>query len=243
MRKIHVLTRKEEIDPAKIVDCTAVIIDVLLATTTIAATLCHGAKEVIPVMDYEEAYKIANTLSNDSFIFSGESGGYRMDGFLNPDPVELIQLNLTGKTMIFSTTNGTVAIKKSIHAKKVITSSLNNGKAVARKLIEEQDESTILIICGGSHSRFAIEDFLGAGYLISELLKNDISSWTLTDSARTAFQLYTSQANNIEKTIAQSETARFISTFGYKEAIWYAAQKGILDVVPVLEEGRLIVKT
>ena len=31
MRKIHVLTRKEEIDPTKIVDCTAVIIDVLLA--------------------------------------------------------------------------------------------------------------------------------------------------------------------------------------------------------------------
>ena len=39
MRKIHVLTRKEEIDPTKIVNCTAVIIDVLLATTTIAATI------------------------------------------------------------------------------------------------------------------------------------------------------------------------------------------------------------
>ena len=42
-----------------------------------------------------------------------------------------------------------------------------------KELIHEPDESAILIICGGSHGRFAIEDFLGAGYLISELLEND----------------------------------------------------------------------
>ena len=63
MRKIHVLTRKEEINPTKIVDCTAVIIDVLLATTTIATTLSHGAKEVIPVMDQLEAHEIVKIAS------------------------------------------------------------------------------------------------------------------------------------------------------------------------------------
>lgn len=242
MRKIHVLTRKEEIDPTKIVNCTAVIIDVLLATTTIAALLSHGAKEVIPVMDQMEAHEIAKSLPVDSYILSGESGGYKIDGFINPDPVELINMNLTGKTAIISTTNGTVAIKKSIHAKRILTSSLINGVAVSEKLIQDHDDSAILIICGGSHGRFAIEDFLGAGYLISELLKYDEKLWELTDSAKTAFHFYTSQSDRIEEALVQSETSRFISTFGYKEATCYAAQRGILQVVPVLEEGRLILK-
>ena len=31
---------------------------------------------------------------------------------------------------------------------------------MSQKLIQDQDDSAILIICGGSHGRFAIEDFL-----------------------------------------------------------------------------------
>ena len=33
MRKVHVITQKELVDPDKLIDCTAVVIDVFLATS------------------------------------------------------------------------------------------------------------------------------------------------------------------------------------------------------------------
>lgn len=234
MRKIHVLTRKEEIDSFRLTNCTAVIIDVLLATTTIAATLYYGAREVIPVTSPEEAIELSVTLGNESYILAGEKDGYPIPGFTKPDPLELIKTDLTGKSLIFSTTNGTVAIGKSVSAKHVYTSSFLNGAEVARQISEDDDKGSVVIICAGSIGNFSIEDFLGAGYLITELVKDRLHDWSLSDSAHAAVQLFEHLSEQIEQCIASSATGILLKELGYADTITYAAQRGGLPVIPKL---------
>ncbi len=55
MPKIHLLMQKEFIDPTKLKNCSVIVFDVLLATTTITPLLQHGAKKVIPVLNGDAA--------------------------------------------------------------------------------------------------------------------------------------------------------------------------------------------
>lgn len=240
MRKIHVLTRKEEVEPQRLTHCTVVIIDVLLATTTIAATLHHGAKEVIPVLNQQEAIKVKEQFADGTYILCGEKGGYTLEGFRNPDPIGLLKANLTNKSIILSTTNGTVAIQKCFGAKNIYTSSLLNGEAVANRIKKEQDDRSVLIVCAGSDNRFSMEDFLGAGYLISGLITENAELWQLTDSAKAALQLYKCQSRHIVEALAHSETGHLLAKLEYSEAIVYAAQPGMLPVVPRWVNHRLL---
>ena len=81
--KLHVIFQKEDIvsdyiDQRKV----AVVFDVLLATTTIATVLQHGASEVIPVMDRAEALQVMESLDAATAIMAGESIKVR----INDDP-------------------------------------------------------------------------------------------------------------------------------------------------------------
>ena len=49
--KIHVLTRKEELDSVRVQGKVVIVLDVLFATTTMVAVLANGAREVVPVLD------------------------------------------------------------------------------------------------------------------------------------------------------------------------------------------------
>src|SRR3970282_677583 len=53
--RIHVLTRKEELDGIRVPGKVVVVLDILFATTTMVAALAHGATEVIPVDDEKAA--------------------------------------------------------------------------------------------------------------------------------------------------------------------------------------------
>src|SRR5699024_3070954 len=130
MMKIHLLWKKEEINESRISDDKiAVVFDVLLATSTIASCLASGAKRVIPVLNEAEALEKSKTLhygQADDVLLAGESDGVTIDGFVDPVPAVLNE-QVPGKTVILSTTNGTVAIRKAAMAKKVYTASLLNG--------------------------------------------------------------------------------------------------------------------
>ena len=47
---------------------TAVIIDVLRASSSITTAISNGAKKIIPVADMSDAMKIANTMDQKDFL-------------------------------------------------------------------------------------------------------------------------------------------------------------------------------
>jgi 2-phosphosulfolactate phosphatase len=81
---------------------------------------------------------------------------------------------------VWSTTNGTLALKACEHAQMVLLGALLNLNAVAEEL-RWQEPERVLLVCAGTGDDFALEDAYGAGRLIAEL-----PDARLTDSARAA---------------------------------------------------------
>ena len=110
-------------------------------------------------------------------MLAGELYADTIEGFAPPTPIALSQnLSHGFDQLIYSTTNGTVAIKNSINAKKIYVGSLLNAKATIDDLINNYNEETILIICSGSIGRPNLEDTFGAGYFINLLRKKLVHS-------------------------------------------------------------------
>lgn len=75
MKKVHVILRKEDISEGKLRESSkvAVVLDILLATTTITAALSEGAAEVIPVLDVTEGMNVAAGMKPETFVLAGEA--------------------------------------------------------------------------------------------------------------------------------------------------------------------------
>lgn len=239
---LHVILSKEEVQPEKIDANTIVVVfDVLLATTTIAAVLHYGATEVIPVMNGEEALELSEGLEDSAPILTGEYGGKTIEGFVDPLPTYLKDI-VAGKTMVLSTTNGTVAIGNVKAAKGIYAAALINAEAVAEEIVRNFPHHKLLIVCaGGTMGRFAMEDFYGAGCFIDKLIKQD-AKWELTDAANTALLFYQGNETKSEEILRNCETGKMMIEMGLETDILFASKQGIISTVPQYETGKMIVK-
>lgn len=240
--KIHVLLKKEEIDQNKINERQiAVVLDVLLATSTITSCLSFGAKEIYPVLDKNEGLMLKRKSYEDS-ILVGEFNGETISGFLDPTPLSL-KKHSNNKKIILSTTNGTVAIRNASNAKRVYIASLLNGFAVANNIYQHHfgSDYTIIVICAGSGNNFCLEDFYGAGYFVDQLISmKNTNEIELTDSALSAklfYQKYQYKSKNI---LSESRVGKKMMRLGLEDELTFVSQKGLIPIVPQLIDNRIV---
>src|SRR5438132_10850132 len=106
-----------------------VVIDVLRAAPTIFQALAAGATEVVPCLEVEEAKKIAVQIAR-SAILGGERGGKQIPDFdLGNSPAEYTPERVAGKTVVFTTTNGTRAMLRCEAARRVLIAAFTNLSA------------------------------------------------------------------------------------------------------------------
>lgn len=238
MPKIHVLLKKEELDGVRLPGKVVIVLDVLFATSTMVTALACGAREVIPTLDEAAARRAAAALGDDSYVISGELNAITIAGFAPPTPQALCNAGVEGKTLIYCTTNGTVALGKSAAAAHVYAAALLNGPAVVRAVAAEHVDRTILIVCSGSADNFNLEDFFGAGYLV-DLFSTSIGPHIeFSDAALAARYLY--RGNKPVECLLASRVGRMMVERGVEDEVRFAAQRGKFDVVPRLKDGRLI---
>src|SRR4051794_36039557 len=109
-RQIAVYLLPTLADPAELAGKTANVVDVLRATTTIIHAIAGGAKEVIPCQEIDEAKQIASQIG-PSAVLGGERGGEQIPGFdFGNSPLEYSRERIAGRTVVFTTTNGTRAM-------------------------------------------------------------------------------------------------------------------------------------
>lgn len=241
MIKIHLLLKKEDIDREKMSDNKiAVVFDVLLATSTIVTALEFGAKEVIPVLDRTAAKEEARGMEEGSFVLVGEYQGKTIDGFLSPNPFALKE-KIVGKTIILSTTNGTVALKNSSEASSVYAASLLNSRAVVNHILKEYKEGTIILVCSGSSNEFNLEDFFGAGCFINSLLKQYHGEIDLTDSALAACRFYQSNERIGADLLKASRVGQMLLRSGFEREIEFVSQESVFTVIPMLKGKKRII--
>lgn len=241
MGEIHVLFKKEELDNQKLRDNKVVVVfDILLATSTITTALEYGADEVIPVLNEKEAKKEAIGRKEGSYVLVGEYQGLIIEGFLSPYP-QALQKEISGKSVILSTTNGTVAIRNASEAKTIYIASLLNTKFVAQKIIENYKDETILLVCAGSSGEFNVEDFYGAGYFIESLVSNYGAEWEFTDAAYAALQFYKGGMNKGDEIVRKSTVGRMLMKHGGEQEIEFVLNHDLYDIVPYVKGDSIVV--
>lgn len=214
---------------------SVVVIDVLRATSTIVTALMNGAKGVIPVEDMGEASRISQSVDSDNYLLCGEKDGTKIDGYdLGNSPLEYARETVGGKTLIFNTTNGTKAIKKSLGSAKIYVASFLNLNAVVQALRGEKNE--IVLVCAGWKGRLALEDMLLAGNIIYNLNGGQLSE-DANDGAKVAFGLYEKYSNDIQSVIFQSNHAQRLKDVVGTDDIDYCCQTDITDHIPILHDG------
>jgi 2-phosphosulfolactate phosphatase len=234
--KIHVLLKKEELDAQRLPGKTVVVLDILFATSSIVAALAHGAAEVIPTLDGAAAQAEAARHPDGSCVLSGELNAETIPGFVHPTPLHLLAENLAGKTLVYSTTNGTVAVAKSREADHVYAAALLNGEAVVKHIARHHGDETVLIVCSGSADNFNLEDFYGAGYLVS-LFAQQEQEHEFSDAALAARLLY--EHCEAGECLRRARVGRMMLERRLDREVDFAAQKSLYDVVPKLDGNRL----
>lgn len=237
VRKVHVLMKKEDIQAEKIKgNKVVVVLDILLATTSIVSALDNGALQVIPVIDAGEGVRISQQFAAGRFLLAGELDAKPLEGFIYPNPLELNK-EIKGKTLILSTTNGTIALRKSNTAGKVYISSLLNNFFVAQTILKEDVEHTIVIVCSGNAGEVSLEDFYGAGQFVSCLLEQQTSvCLKLSDAALSALSFYRGWQGDAVHALQSSKVGRLLYHHGH-EVLSFAADTGSVHLAPTLING------
>jgi 2-phosphosulfolactate phosphatase len=234
MKTIDVVLIPNIVNHQQVTGSVAIVIDVLRASSTMLTALSNGAKQIIPVIEPEEAKNMARKLNPGEWLLCGERDGDKIPGFdLGNSPLEFIPPVVKDKTLIMSTTNGTKACHSAQNAGAVYIGCFLNLTAVsdAAKLTNEH----IQIITSGKEGRFSLEDTVCAGAIVEKL--NADKSFIVTDAARVAQILYTIYRSNIREMLGTCEHGIYLDSLGYAKDLDYCAQIDTLTLIPKFTSG------
>lgn len=210
----------------------AVVIDVLRATTCIATGFTNQCQQIIPVKTVAEALALKQE-RYPSALLAGERQGLLIPGFnLGNSPYDYAAKVVCDKTIIITTTNGTMALNTAASAKEVYTAAFVNAQAVAQKITAS--DCDVVLVCSGTEGRFSLEDALCAGYLV-ELLASD----NLSDTALATQAMYQNASKGLLSFVSLSSHSRYLETIGYQEDLAFCMRKDVFTVVPQFKDGIL----
>lgn len=145
-----------------------VVIDVFRAFTVETYLMRNHAEKIIPVGDVQIAldYKA----QHPDAILCGERKGIIIEGFdYGNCPTDLEHLDLTGKTVVHTTSAGTQGIANATGADEIISGSLVNASAVAAYIKMKDPQQVSLVCMGLMANKQTDEDNLCADYIKSLL--------------------------------------------------------------------------
>ena len=248
---IHVcFTPSAIVAPETQPDDVFIVIDVIRATTTLAVIFERGASRVFVAGSIEQARAAAQL--RPGRLLCGERNVKPLPGFdYGNSPVQFSQLDLTGRELILTTTNGTRAFYACPTGTTRLAGSLYNAHAVAVHALRLAQEraSNITFVCAGEFDYFALDDAVCAGYLVQELqlqiaqalqVPADIH---LYESALAAIALY--EAYKPPELIKYARSAQSVIEAGLPEDVDFCMQTGLSTSIPVVvgreEETGLLV--
>ncbi len=152
---------------ATLAGATALVVDVLRASTTLVTALAHGCLGVLPVAEVEEARRRAGGLPGA--LLAGERGGDPPEGFdLGNSPLEFTPARVDGRLIVFTTSNGTRALLAARPATAVAVAAFVNLTAAADWALDQG--RNLVVVCAGELGERSVEDEICAGLLVDRVL-------------------------------------------------------------------------
>jgi 2-phosphosulfolactate phosphatase len=228
----------------ELADSQVVMIDVLRASTTITQALAAGAAAVIPCREVDEARQLAAKYPGGETVLGGERGGLPIEGFgLGNSPSEYTQATVGGKTVVFTTTNGTLALMRCQAAAAVFIGSFVNLSAVVKRL---DGKRPIHLLCAGTRGQITREDVLCAGAISELLLETIADEMLINDQARIARDCWRAGvphgarplkalAGELSLALHDTQGGRNLMAIGLEHDIDTAAEVDRFDLVPQLD--------
>jgi len=215
-------------------DSIVLVVDIFRATSAICAAFANGVDKIIPVATIEEA----KIYKEKGYKIAAERDGVVLDfADFGNSPFNFTPERVAGKTIVYSTTNGTQAIKMAKKSYCVAIASFLNFEAICKWILTQ--EKDVLIFCAGWKNKFSLEDSVFAGAMVEALISSGKYS-TSCDSAIASQDLWYIAKNNLEEYINKAAHRARLKNLNLDDVIQYCLTFNQTSVIPVLKDDILI---
>lgn len=233
MRTIDVCLSPDLIELYELKGKVVVVVDILRATSCMVTGIAKGVEAIVPVATLAECQEY----QFKGYIGAAERGGRKVEGFeMGNSPFDYMNPDLQGKRVAVTTTNGTLAITKSVKAEQVLVGAFLNFTAIVNYLKKVPND--IIIHCAAWKGKVNMEDSLFAGAVVDALQGHFEYA---CDAPKMAHTLYLGAKENMVEFMADSSHARRLKKFGIDRDIEYCLRFDEFGSIPVLRrDGHLM---
>lgn len=239
-RSLNVHLLPAVFSPEVVAGGIVVMVDILRASTTMTVALTNGASGVVPCLHVDDAFALRDSHAESKCLLGGERGGLKIEGFdFGNSPRDYSPEVVAGKTLAFTTTNGTRALHHSQQAAEILIGCFLNLTSVVHYL--QQQSHDIHIVCAGTNGEITSEDVLYGGCLADQLMSNSAESFQLSDSTRLAIDHWQThcgdmQVERLHQAIRASQGGKNLIVLGYDEDIHFVSQINSVQALAKLSD-------
>lgn len=215
-------------------EAIVVVIDVLRATSAITTAFANGAEKIIPAGTVEEA----RSYKERGFLIAAERDGNVLDfADFGNSPFNFTKEKVKGKTIVYSTTNGTQTVQKAESAAQVLIGSFLNLQALIQYL--KNSGRDILLLCAGWKGKVNLEDTLCAGALAYALLMEEEFD-TNDDAVHIAVDLWKQARPDLLRYVDKAAQRSRLREKGLDDCIPWCHRIDVCDVIPVYVDKEIV---
>lgn len=239
--RVDVFFSAHELNASDVANRVVAVIDVLRASTTIAVALANGARNIIPFDSTDEVVLRSKSYARGEVRLAGERKMLAVPGFdFGNSPREFTREAMEGKTVLFSTTNGTAALVAVQGARDVVVGSYVNFSAVLTLLHTAVRGGTdVTIVCAGRDRQFSLEDAACAGRFVRHLARRPSQPVTLNDAAYAALQLERGYGDHLDRLFEESAHGQALRAAGLAEDLPVCAALDAYPVIPIYHDRQI----
>lgn len=216
-----------------------VIVDTISFSTSIV-TAVHNGGLIYPCSMDEDVNAIAQRIGGEAAVHRRKVPEH---GRFSLSPTTFLTIE-PGTRVVLASPNGATCSRYAEQVPYLFVGSLINARAVAyvvSSLLEQTNLSVTVIACGERWNpptedgtlRFAIEDYIGAGAILSYLHHEKSPESQLCEGAFLQCQ------HNLKALLWDCSSGRELREKGYEEDVILASQLNVYETAPYMEDGYL----
>lgn len=238
--RVDVFFTAREVAPGDVAGRVVAVIDVLRASSCIAAALANGARAVFPGETAEAVITRARAFDRREVRLAGERRMRKIEGFdLGNSPLEFTREAVEGRAVLMTTTNGTVALSATQGAKEVYVGAYVNFTPVAAALRRAlRAGNDVTIVCAGHEGQFALEDAACAGRFVRYTTQR-LTRATMNDGALAAEQVHRKFGADVWGLFETSAHGQALADAGFAADLVACATIDAHPVVPVYVDRQI----
>lgn len=238
--RVDVLLGECSPTPSEVAGRVVVVIDVLRASSTMVQALANGARAVVPFAEVDEVVASASRYSRDDVVLAGERRALPIAGFdTGNSPSGMTEVRVRNKSVLMTTTNGTIALLATHGARQVFVGAFVNLAVTAHAVTSATaNGGDVLLVCAGQDRRLALEDAVCAGIMLNEIARGR-KGIVMGDAATLARQLGRRYAADLSRLARDASHARTLEAAGFSDDVSFCLTRDHLALIATYSDRQV----